>query len=123
MIRTDEAILILKGRLDKNSELLLSAKMINFSVLSKCRVVAIEGDKVTLWPVKDGAAAFVFSVDSEHLELNYSQLREFKGRPGLETVAEEKLDNSALLISLPLQAIDSSNPLNVSVETIILQEL
>jgi hypothetical protein len=98
MISADEAILILKGWLDDKSELLLSAKMINFSMLSKCRIFAVEGGKVTIWPLEDDTASFSFSVSREHLELNYSSLREFKDSPGMETAPAEKLDHAALVI-------------------------
>jgi hypothetical protein len=123
VIGPDEAILILKGWLDSKSELLMTANMINFSMISKCQVVSVDGDKVTIWPVKGGAAAFTFSVASNHLELKYSRLREFEGKPGMSKLPPEKLDNSALMVTLPLQAVDADNPLQVSVETIILLEL
>jgi hypothetical protein len=123
MIRPDEAILILKGWLDSRAELLLTAKMTNFSMLSKCHVAAVEEDTVTLRPVKDDAADFRLSLDSEHLELRYLRIREFTDKLGLEPVPEEKLDNSALFISLPLKAVDPTNTRNVSIQTIILQEL
>jgi hypothetical protein len=119
----EDAILIIKGWLDNKFELLLSASMINFSVYSKCRVVAVDGDKVTLWPVNDGAAAFSFSVDSPHLKLKYSELREFRGMPGLENASEEKLLKSALIVSLALRELDPIAPLDATVERIILQEL
>ena len=123
MIRPDEALLIIKGWFDSKSELILSASMINFSVYSKCRIVGIEGDKVTLWSADDGAAVFSFSVDSPHLELRYSELREFKGKPGIEDASEERLDKSALIVSLALKELDPLTPADVTVERIILQEL
>lgn len=122
MISEDEAVLIVKGWLDNQSELLLSARMANFSMVSKCRVYAVEGGMVTLWPLEGDAASFSFSLSREHLELNYSSLREFKDSRGMETTPAEKLDHGALVISLPLKAIDPAISRSMNMETIILQE-
>lgn len=103
----EEVVLIVRGWLDSKSELFLSASTINFSVFTKCRVVHIAGDNVTLWSTKDDTV-FSFSVDSPHLSLSYSELREFKGRPGLENVPEEAWERSALVVTLPLGELDPS---------------
>jgi hypothetical protein len=123
VISPEDAILIINGWLDNKSELLLSASMINFSVYSKCRVVSIDEGKVTLWSVNDGAAAFSFSIDSPYLDLAYSELREFKGKPGLEDVPEEMLLKSALILTLALNKLDATAPLSLTVEQVILSEL
>ena len=122
-MRPEDAILIIRGWLDNKSDLLLSASMINFSVYSKCRVVAVDKGKIKLQPIEDGAAMFSFSVDSAHLELKYSELREFKGKPGLEDASEETLQKSALSVTLALKELDPSAPLKADVEQIILLEL
>jgi hypothetical protein len=118
----EDALLIIRGWLDSKSELMLSASMINFSVYSRCRVVSVVGGTVTLWPVKDGAAAFSFSVDSPHLEIKYSELREFKGKSGLENVPEDAWLKSALVVSLALRELDPLTPWEATVERIVLME-
>lgn len=122
-MRPEDAILIIRGWLDNKSDLLLSTSMINFSMYSKCRVVTVDGGKVTLRPIEDGAAMFSFSVDSEHLELKYCELREFKGKPGLEDAPEETLQKSALSVTLALKELNPIAPLKADVEQIILLEL
>jgi hypothetical protein len=121
----DEAILIIKGWLESKSELLLSASMINFSVYARCRVVAVEDGKVTVWSLKEDAVVS-FSVDSPSLSLRYSEMRELSDAPGFEHVSipEGKALNSALVITLPLKEIDPSvAPLRLSAERIILLQM
>lgn len=125
MISPEEATLIIKGWFESNSELLLSVSMINFSVYAKCRIVAVEDGRITLWSTKDDAV-FSFSVDSPHLSLKYSEMRELSGTSGFENVSvpEDKQFNSALVVALPIKEIDSSfsgTPANV--ERVILMEL
>lgn len=122
MITPEDATLIIKGWQERNSDLLLSASMINFSVYAKCRVVSLDGGNVTLWSIGKDSAVFTFSVASKHVSLKYSEMRDFKGRPGLEEVPEDKLLNSALVLTIPLEAIASPSG-GFDVEQIFLLEL
>ena len=110
MITPDGATLIISGWLEKESELFLSASMINFSVYAKCRVVAIVEGKVTLRCVSPDSAVFSFSLESPRLSIRYAEPREFSDTPEfIESVPEEKRLNSALIITLPLKETDSSS--------------
>jgi hypothetical protein len=50
-------------------------------------------------------------------------MREFEGRPGLETVSEDMLDNSALVVTLPLKQLNPALPLRMDAEQIMLLEI
>lgn len=124
MISPEEAILIIKGWQDEQTELLLSATMINFSVLSKCRVKWTDSGKIVLWSVGTPEVVFSFSVDSPLVSLRFSGLREFKGKPGLENVPDDHWDKSALSVTLPLAAVDPSfRGARFDVEQIFILEL
>jgi len=120
VMRPEDAVLIIKGWLDNQTDLTLSATTINFSVYSACRVVSIDGLKVTLGV--EGGAVVAFSVDSPFLEIKYSELREFKGMPGMEDAPEEALQRSALSVTLSLNKIKSDAPLGSDVTQIFLLE-
>lgn len=124
MIKPDEFTLIIKGWFDNKSDLLMSASSINFSVLSKCRVVSVDDGNVVLWSSKEDSV-FRFSVESPHLSVRYCELREFADVPGfLDSVPDDKRFRSALLVTLPLEALmPEFSYLDRSIEKIILLEL
>jgi hypothetical protein len=121
VINPQEFTLIIRGWLDNKSELLMSASSINFSVLAKCRVVDVAGDKVTLWSLKEDSV-FTFSVESPHLSVKYSEPRDFP--EFFASLPEDKQFKSAILISLPLEElVPEAASMNRSVEKIVLMEL
>lgn len=97
MVTPDAVLLIIKRWLENESEVYLSVSSVNVSVWTKCRVIAVEGNKAVF---RSGDTIVTFVVE-EGFSFKYKELREVSGLPGFESLPADKLLNSALTATLP----------------------